>query len=126
VFDIHERAQVMTIAFYNGGVRVVDLSGLTGVSIGGDQLTGAGMKEIASYKVDGGESWSAKTPFINSATGDFYLYSNDIERGLDIFRFDAQAPTSASAGTWMSAAEYERYAASKPRVDGDYQLACLL
>jgi hypothetical protein len=124
VFDVKERQQLMTIAWYNGGVRVVDLSGLTGVSIGGQQVTGAGMKEIASYKIDGGESWSAKTPSINSS-GDFFLYSNDIERGLDVFRFDAQAPTSASPGTFMSADEYARVAATRPKVGDDYQLFCL-
>ena len=30
VFDIHEDEQLMTVAYYNGGVRVVDLSGLDG------------------------------------------------------------------------------------------------
>ena len=37
VFDIHEDEQVMTIAYYNGGVRVVDLSGLAGVALGGSR-----------------------------------------------------------------------------------------
>ena len=40
VFEIHEDAQVMTIAFYNGGVRVVDLCGLVGVALGGTQIAG--------------------------------------------------------------------------------------
>ena len=42
VFDIHEAEQLMTIAYYNGGVRVVDLSGLEGISLGGVQFAGAG------------------------------------------------------------------------------------
>ena len=37
VFRIHEREQVMTAAFYNGGVRVIDISGLSGISLGGSQ-----------------------------------------------------------------------------------------
>jgi hypothetical protein len=37
VFEIHEDEQLMTIAFYNGGVRVVDLSGLVGVALGEDR-----------------------------------------------------------------------------------------
>ena len=53
VFDIHEDEKIMTIAYYNGGVRVVDLSGLAGISLGGTQLVGAGMKEIGFYRVDG-------------------------------------------------------------------------
>ena len=42
VFDLHENAKVMTIAYYNGGVRVVDLSGLAGISLGGAPIAGQG------------------------------------------------------------------------------------
>ena len=34
VLDIHEDEQIMTIAWYNGGVHVVDLAGLAGISVG--------------------------------------------------------------------------------------------
>ena len=47
VFDIHEDAQIMTIAYYMGGVRVVDLSGLADAPIGvgqGDQALGGAMR----------------------------------------------------------------------------------
>ena len=71
VFDIHEEQGLMTIAYYNGGVRVVDLSGLVGISLGGTQLTGAGMRELAFYRIEGANSWSAKTPGIDPRTGDF-------------------------------------------------------
>jgi hypothetical protein len=95
----------MTIAYYNGGVRVVDLSGLAGISLGGAQLVGQGMREIGFYRFANANSWSAKTPSIDPATGDFYLYGNDIERGLDIYRFDGQAAESASAGRWLKPAQ---------------------
>ena len=36
----HPRAAGMTIAYYNGGVRVVDLSGLEGIALGGVQSPG--------------------------------------------------------------------------------------
>jgi hypothetical protein len=104
VFDIHEDAQVMTIAYYNGGVRVVDLSGLAGISLGGAQLAGQGMREIGFYRFANANSWSAKTPSID-ANGDFYLYGNDIERGLDVYRFDGQAAESASDGRWLKPAQ---------------------
>ena len=69
----------MTIAYYNGGVRVVDLSGLAGISLGGAQIAGQGMREIGFYRFANANSWSAKTPSIDPATGDFYLYGNDID-----------------------------------------------
>jgi hypothetical protein len=97
VFRIHEAEQLMTVAFYNGGVRVVDLAGLAG---GG----GPGMKEIGFYRFDDSDTWSVKTPKL-SRTGDFYMYGNDINRGLDVYRFKAGGAQSANPGTWLSAEE---------------------
>lgn len=94
VFDIHERQQIMTVAFYNGGVRVVDLSGLA---------TGDGLRQIGFYRTSNADSWSAKTPMIQKS-GSFWLYGNDIERGLDIYRYDGTLPESESGGTWLNAA----------------------
>ena len=105
VFRIHEREQVMTAAFYNGGVRVVDLAGLSGISLGSSQLVGEGMKETGYYRMPNADSWSAKTPQINRKTGDFYLFGNDMSRGLDIYRFDGAGKKPKSRGKWMSAEE---------------------
>jgi hypothetical protein len=105
VFRIHEREQIMTAAFYNGGVRVVDLSGLSGISLGSSQLVGEGMKEIGHYRMSNANSWSAKTPQIDRRTGDFYLFGNDMTRGLDVYRFDAERQRSRRGGRWMSAEE---------------------
>jgi hypothetical protein len=125
VFDVHEEAQVMTIAYYNGGVRVVDLSGLTGLSLGGAQLTGAGMREIGFYRIEGADSWAAKTPRIDPATGDFFLYGNDVARGLDVYHFDGDGPRSAGDGQWLTPTEALARAQARPP-DGDAQLFCLL
>lgn len=104
VFDIHEDAQVMTIAYYMGGVRVVDLSGLGDINLSqGDQAPLGGMREIGHYVTENANTWSAKTPSIEP-DGDFYLYGNDMNRGLDVYRFEAEDEESASAGTFLGAA----------------------
>jgi hypothetical protein len=113
VFDIHERRQIMTVAYYNGGVRVVDLSGLAG---------GEGLKQIGFYKTENADSWSAKTPRI-ARDGSFFLYGNDIERGLDVYRFDATAPQSDSGGTWLGAGAAATLPAA-PRTETNY--VCLI
>lgn len=45
VFDLDQKSATMTIAYYDGGVRVVDLSGLVGVALG---RAGVGMKEVGA------------------------------------------------------------------------------
>ena len=122
VFDIHEDQGVMTIAYYNGGVRVVDISGLEGVGLGGTALSGEPMKEIGYYVTEDADSWSAKTPRIDKR-GNFYLYGNDIARGLDVYRFEGAGKPSKNKGRWMTAAE----TAALPRVavGSDYTLLCL-
>jgi hypothetical protein len=127
VFRIHEREQIMTAAFYNGGVRVVDLSGLAGISLGGSQLVGEGMKEIGYYRMPNADSWSAKTPQINRKTGDFYLFGNDMSRGLDIYHFSGQGKKPKSRGRWMSPEESRVALAGRttPGVSGTSYI-CLL
>ena len=91
VFDIHEDAQLMTIAFYDGGVRVVDLAGLA---------SGKGMRGIATYRTDNADTWSFKAPSV-SRDGVWFAYGNDIKRGLDVYRFDGGEQQSATGGTWV-------------------------
>ncbi len=115
VFDIHEDAELMTVAFYNGGVRVVDLSGLASggpsLSLGSTSLLGEGLREVGFFRFEdaaaGGASdtWAVKTPRIDPATGDFHMYGNDVARGFDVYRFDADAAQSESEGRWMSPAQ---------------------
>jgi hypothetical protein len=129
VFDIHEREQLMTMAFYNGGVRVIDLAGLA---------DGGGLKAIASYQTDDADSWSFKAPKV-TRTGVFYAYGNDMSRGMDVYRFDGSKKPAASGGTWIPApAVGEGGGMSAPTVGGTpvtastptaltgYRMSCLL
>jgi hypothetical protein len=127
VFDVHEREQVLTIAWYNGGTRVLDLSGLTGITIGGTQISGDGVREIGSARFPGSDTWSAKTPSIDRRTGDFYLYANDMARGLDIWKFDGDGAKPAKKGRWMGGAEAQAYFAEhRTALPAGYSLRCLL
>jgi len=133
VFDIHEDEQLMTIAYYNGGVHVVDISGLTGIALGSTSIDGAGMKEIGYYRTENADgagpadTWSAKTPEIE-ADGSFYLYGNDISRGLDIYRFSGGLPPAPAAGRWMTPRQAATFLSARPKVglSKDTAFFCLL
>jgi hypothetical protein len=124
----------MTIAYYNGGVHVVDISGLTGISLGDStQVGGPGMREIGFYRVENGDgrgfadSWSFKAPRV-SRTGSFYVYGNDISRGLDVYRFTNGAGNSARTGRWMTPAQARTALTALPKValTKDTAFFCLL
>jgi hypothetical protein len=98
VLRMHPEQGIMTIAWYARGVRVIDISGLAGVSVG---LPGPGMKEIGHLWFDDSDTWSAKALRIED-DGSFYLFGNDISRGLDVFRFTAAPAGTASMSTGLS------------------------
>ncbi|MCW3012742.1 MAG: putative secreted protein, partial [Solirubrobacterales bacterium] len=98
VFQLHPEQQLMTIAYYNGGVRVVDLTALVGVSLG---KAGMGMKEVGSYRFEDSNTWAVKTP-VASRDG-FFLYGNDHRRGFDVYAWTPGAPSSPrAAGRWFT------------------------
>jgi hypothetical protein len=104
VLRFYPKHKIMTIAWYNAGVRVVDVSGLAGLSVGAVPTAGnvgVGMKEIGFYVTDNAFTWSAKTNRIEK-DGSFYLYGNDMNRGLDVFRFDAKRPKPSLTGQWLT------------------------
>ncbi len=65
-----------------------------------------GIREIACFRTGNANSWSAKTPKIEK-DGDFFLYGNDINRGLDVYRFEATGAKSKNPGKWMNKQEAE-------------------
>ncbi len=112
----------MTIAYYNGGVRVVDLSGLVGVALGEN---GVGMKQVGFRRFANSDTWAAKTNKI-AEDGSSYLYGNDQARGLDVYRFDPTKVTADAPGVWRGAAEAATELAGRASIDlTGYRMECL-
>jgi hypothetical protein len=99
VFQLHEKEKLMTIAYYNGGVRVVDLSGLVGVAMGKQGV--GGMREVGFYRFPDSNTWAVKTP--QASRNGFYLYGNDHARGFDVYKWTPTGtPTTNGGGIWRS------------------------
>ena len=80
VFDISDDGTKLAISWYTAGTRYLDISNMTGVTFG-DQ--GNGVKELGWFIPENGDSWSSK--FHKGP----YIYSNDINRGFDVYRITA-------------------------------------
>jgi hypothetical protein len=107
VLRFYPEQKLMTIGWYKAGVRVVDISGLAGASVGVTPGTGnvpVGMKEVGFHYFPNSESWTAKIKEFDG-DGSAYVFSNDITRGLDVYRYDATEEASADVGTWLDATE---------------------
>lgn len=104
VLRMYPESGLMTIAWYARGVRVIDISSLAGVSVG---LPGPGMQEIGHLWFDDSDTWSAKALQIEP-DGSFYVFGNDINRGFDVYRFEAAdggtASMSTGASRWLTPA----------------------
>lgn len=83
VFDISEDGKTLSISWYTAGTRLLDISDMTGVAIG--ENASGGVREIGWFQPDGGVSWSSK---MHKSTK--YVYSNDIQRGFDVFQVTAK------------------------------------
>ncbi|HEX9683977.1 MAG TPA: hypothetical protein VGA13_12905 [Acidimicrobiales bacterium] len=112
---------VMTIAWYGAGVRVIDLNGLAGASVGASGVGSlgtapvTGMREIGSIYLpeistvdadgnriveqDGSQTWSAKVLEWED-DGSAFIFANDLDRGFEVYRFDGTRP-SGPGGTWL-------------------------
>lgn len=124
VLRMHPDEGIMTIAWYRMGVRVIDIAGLASAQPG---QVASPMREIGYFVFDDANTWSAKTPRI-AANGSFWLFANDIARGLDVFRFDASAPESTEPGVWLPATRGGSSAstASLTAVPNGQPFACLI
>ncbi|WP_370326001.1 cell wall-binding repeat-containing protein [Euzebya sp.] len=103
VFRIYPEQQIITIAWYNAGVWVLDISGLADAAT---SPVSQPIETLGYAYFEDSDTWSFKTDRFDE-DGSFYGYGNDIARGLDIFRFDATAePADAGAfqGRWVDQA----------------------
>ncbi|CAA9540585.1 MAG: hypothetical protein AVDCRST_MAG79-1824 [uncultured Thermoleophilia bacterium] len=99
VFQLHPKEKLMTIAYYNGGVRVVDLTGLVGVALGKQGV--GGMREVGFYRFKDSNTWAVKTP--QASRNGFYLYGNDHKRGFDVYKWTPTGtPTTNGGGIWRT------------------------
>ena len=94
VFRMHGDQGLFTIAWYDQGVRVVDVQGLadlpTPVAPFVTSGDGNGIREIGRYTFDDHNTWSFKTNKIGT-DGSFFGFGNDLGRGLDVYKFDGTA-----------------------------------
>jgi hypothetical protein len=93
VLRMHGEQALLTIAWYSQGVRVLDIAGLADYEPpagAGDAAVaygdGIGMTEIGTYVFPDADTWSFKTNAI-AEDGSFYGYGNDLNRGMDVYRF---------------------------------------
>jgi hypothetical protein len=94
VFRMHGPQGLFTIAWYDQGVRVVDVAGLADLRTptvpfvtSGD---GNGIRETGRFTFDDHNTRWFKTNAI-ATDGSFFGFGNDLGRGLDVYRFDGTA-----------------------------------
>ncbi|MDQ3962829.1 MAG: lactonase family protein [Actinomycetota bacterium] len=83
VFGISPDGTKVAASWHTAGVRVVDISSLTGVGVG-DQ--GTGPREVAWYLPDGSDAFSAKF----DPSGRF-VFVNDLQRGFSVYELTAES-----------------------------------
>jgi hypothetical protein len=97
VFKIDRESKIMTMGWYNAGVRILDLSALAGIAVGGD---GVGIKQLGWYRFTDSDTWAAKA--VSADRKGFYVFGNDKRRGFDVYRYEPAAAGAVSAGRWLT------------------------
>jgi len=96
VFRMHSEQALFTIAWYDQGVRVVDVAGLADLPTPAVPFVtsgnGNGIIEIGKYVFTDSNTWAFKTNAI-ATDGSFFGYGNDLGRGFDVYKFDGLGRT---------------------------------
>ena len=130
VIQVLPEEELLVMAWYNGGVRVLDYSGLAdlgpaGVSVGvGGQTLTPGIQEVGHCRFADSSLWSAKVMEVEE-DGSFYIFGGDMTRALDVWRFDPDADGAVDGGTWLSASQ-AALLPSGGALDAGYTPFCLL
>jgi hypothetical protein len=121
---------LLSVAWYNGGVRILDYGGLTtavGPSVGTlGQSAPLGIQEVGHMRFADSSLWSAKVHEVNE-DGSFYIYGGDMSRHLDVFKFnpDGEGTSSTQASEWLTPQQALNRAAGIT-VPADYTAYCML
>lgn len=125
VFRMHSEQGLFTIAWYDQGVRVVDVAGLADVTAGALPFitsgNGNGITEIGKYVFGDANTWSFKTNAI-ATDGSFFGFGNDLGRGFDVYKFEglgrtvpALVPTELRRGSAPATAPQQGGTAAQPQ-----------
>lgn len=80
VMDLSDDGKHLAVSWYTAGTRYLDISNMAGATFGD---TGNGVREVGWFIPEDGDSWASK--FYKGP----YIYSNDINRGFDVYRITA-------------------------------------
>lgn len=115
-----EEQELLVVAWYNAGLRVLDYSGLAetggaGLQVGADnESLSPGIRQIAWGRFPDSRLWSAKVYPGDFGDDQLHVYGGDTVRSLDVWRVDVagargDAPSGDAAGRWMGADEATRH-----------------
>ncbi|MFP5352562.1 MAG: LVIVD repeat-containing protein [Actinomycetota bacterium] len=81
VFDFDDKGEHISISWYTAGTRYLRIGDRTGAAFG--ERNAGNIVEAGWFRPDGGSSWSSKI-----YKDPKYIFSNDIQRGFDVFKVE--------------------------------------
>jgi hypothetical protein len=136
VIQVLPEEELLVMAWYNAGVRVLDYSGLAdlagvggSVGVGNETLT-PGIRQVGWFYFPDTDLWSAKVHEV-ADDGSFHIFGGDIRRHLDIWRYDPDGDSSAESGSWLGPGAVDQLGVvadpgAVSTLDGGDGLFCLL
>ncbi|MDP9069668.1 MAG: hypothetical protein M3N53_15195 [Actinomycetota bacterium] len=82
VFDISEDGMKLATSWHTAGIKYLDISDTSGITVGAEQVVPGGPKELGWYANRGGDAFTAK---LHEGP---YIYTVDVRLGFQIFKID--------------------------------------